>query len=179
MLGLVAEQYGKSPSPDLVCLYFDSLKHLPIETVREAFAKHLRNTDTGQFMPKIADVVRACDGRSEDIAYAALIELQEAIRSPGTYVSVEFTDTLTMAVVRDMGGWPSIGQWNEEEWMKFGSKDFLKRYRIYKDRGAVNAPAYLPGVHEHGPRGTFNKRVVIGELKAPALPSSQKAIANV
>src|SRR3990167_776089 len=87
MLGLVAEHTGKTLSPALIGLYFDSLSHLPIEAVRNAFAKHLRNTDTGQFMPKIADVIRACEGRSEDVAYRALVELQEAIRSPGTYAS--------------------------------------------------------------------------------------------
>lgn len=162
MIALTAEQYGKSMSPDLIRFYFDGLAHLPLDTVRAALNKHVLNTDTGQFMPKIADIIRACDGRSEDVAYAALVELQEAIRSPGTYVSVEFADRITMAVVRDMGGWPAIGQWNEEEWLKFGSKDFLKRYRIYKDRGDANAPAYLPGLYEHSPNGTFNQRVQIG-----------------
>lgn len=175
MLKLVAEQYGKPMSPDLIVLYFDGLSHLPIDVVREAFAKHLRNTETGQFMPKIADIIRACDGRIEDQAYAALVELQDAMQRHGTYASVEFADKITMAVVRDMGGWPALGQRDADDWARFGAKDFQKRYRIYKERGEVNAPQYLPGIFESNPHGTFEKPVLIG-VKKESL-AEQKRIA--
>ncbi len=167
MMRLVSEQYGKPMSPELIRLYFDALSHLSIEAVSAALNKHVRNTDTGQFMPKIADIIRACEGRSEDVAYAALIEMQNAMQRHGTYVSVKFSDPIIMAVVRDMGGWPALGQWDAEEWMQFGSKDFVKRYRIYKERGMWDAPEYLCGVFESHPNGTFEKPVLIGnQMKA-------------
>lgn len=162
MLSLTAQQYGKSLSPELIRFYFDGLSHLPLDTVRAALNKHIRNTDTGQFMPKIADVIRACEGKSEDAAYAALIELQAAMSTPGTYCSVAFEDRITMAVVRDMGGWPALGARDADEWAQFGAKDFIKRYRIYKERGCENAPEYLPGVFEHSPHGTTQPLVRIG-----------------
>lgn len=171
MMALTAEQYGKAMSPDLIRFYFDGLAHLPIDTVRAALNKHVRNTDTGQFMPKVADIIRACEGRTEDQAYAALVELQDAMQRHGTYISVEFVDKITMAVVRDMGGWPALGQRDAEEWAQFGAKDFQKRYRIYLERGDANAPGYLPGYFEASPHGTFEKRVLIGQPKAPKLPA--------
>lgn len=165
MLSLVGEQYGKPLSPDLIQLYFDGLAHLPMDSVRVALNKHLRNTDIGQFMPKIADIIRACDGRSEDAAYLALVELQNAFASVGAWSGVEFADTITMAVVRDMGGWPELCARNAEEWAKFGAQDFMRRYRVYLARGDFNAPGYLPGYFERSPAGTFAKPIVIGKLK--------------
>lgn len=145
MMALTAEQYGKPMSPDLIRFYFDGLSHLPIETVRSALAKHIRNTDTGQFMPKVADILRACDGRTEDAAYAALVLVQGAFSSVGAWQSVKFADPIINTVLRDMGGWIQICGRDAEEWAQFGSKDFMKRFRTYTERGLIDAPAYLPG----------------------------------
>ena len=176
MMALVAEQYGKPMSPDLIRLYFDGLAHLPIESVRAALNNHIRNTDTGQWMPKIADVIRACEGKSEDAAYFALVELQGAFSSVGAWRSVEFTDPITRAVVRDMGGWPELCTRNAEEWAKFGAPDFMRRYRIYKARGDVNAPGYLPGFFERSPHGTTEKPVLIGQPKTPGLSQGNERV---
>ena len=168
MMVLMAEQYGKPMSPELIRFYFDGLAHLPIETVRAALNKHVRNTDTGQFMPKIADVIRACDGRTEDAAYAALVEVQRAFSAVGAWGSVQFADTIINAVINDMGGWPELCARDADEWAQFGAKDFMKRYRIYKERGDWNAPAYLPGYFERVNAGTHQGQpVMIGKtLKA-------------
>lgn len=163
MLSLVAEQYGKQLSPELVGLYFDGLAHLPLETVSAALNKHVRNPDIGQWMPKVADIIRACDGRTEDVAYEALLEVQAAFSTVGAWMSVQFDDPITRAVVRDMGGWPELCSREVDEWAQFGSKDFIKRYRIYKERGDVNAPAYLPGYFERSPFGTTEKPILIGD----------------
>jgi hypothetical protein len=92
-----------------------------------------------------------------------MVQVQEAFSSVGSYCSVEFSDPIVRAVVRDMGGWPELCARDAEEWARFGSKDFIKRYRIYKERGDANAPGYLPGYFERNPFGTFEKPVVIGE----------------
>jgi hypothetical protein len=180
MLALCAEQYGKPMSPELIGLYFDGLAHLPLDTVRAALSKHLRDTDVGHFMPKIADVIRACDGRSEDAAYAALLELQDAFGSVGAWSSVEFADPITRAVVRDMGGWPEICSRSAEEWVRFGARDFMRRYAIYKARGDWNAPGYLPGYFERSPHGTTERPVKIGTDRATLklVPAKNAEIAH-
>ena len=150
MMALTAEQYGKPMSPELIRFYFDGLAHLPLATVRAALNARVRNTDVGQFMPKIADLIRAVQGNTEDAAYAALAAVQR------DFSGASCTDPIALAVVRDMGGWRSLGQRDSEEWQSFGSKDFVKRYRIYAARGDANAPGYLPGFFER-PKLTHEK----------------------
>lgn len=144
MMTLTAEQYGKPMSPELIRFYFDGLAHFPIDSVRLALNAHVRNTEVGQFMPKIADLIRAIDGTTEQAAYAALA-LVNARFNGGAKGDL---DPIALAVVRDMGGLHAIGMRQTEEWQSFGSKDFLKRYAIYKARGDANAPGYLQGHFE-------------------------------
>ena len=148
MLALTAEQYGKTLSPEMVQFYFDGLAHLSIDTVRASLSRHVRNADTGQFMPKVADVIRAADGGGDSHAFAALALLQETMGRVGAWTSVSFADTIINAVVRDMGGWPALCGSDIEEWHNFKGKDFVRRYRAYRERGDWNAPGYLPGYFE-------------------------------
>lgn len=145
MLTLVSEQYGKPMSPGLLGLYFDGLAHLTIKDVRDALTAHVRNTDIGQFMPKIADLIRAVEGDSESAAYIALAKVNAHFSGGGPPGGL---DPVGQAVVRDLGGWSAIGRRND--WQPFGEKDFVKRYCLYKARGDANAPGYLPGFFERG-----------------------------
>lgn len=148
MLTLAAQQYGRALSPELAMMYFDGLSHLPLEAVRDALGRHLRDPDVGQFMPKIADIIRKTDGGGNDAAYLALIAVQRAFSSPGAWESVSFDDPAINAVVRDMGGWPALCARDAEEWNRFGAQDFMRRYRVYRERGAADAPEHLPGFFE-------------------------------
>lgn len=148
MLALLAEQYGKALSPELMRLYFDGLSHLELQEVRAALNRHVRNTDVGQFMPKIADVIRALDGTSEDAAYGALVKLQETFGALGAYESPTFDDPIIACVVEGMGGWPELCARQAEEWQKFGAPEFMRRYRSIAARGLpVEAPRLL-GIFE-------------------------------
>lgn len=147
MLTLCAEQYGKPMSPELIAFYFDGLAHMPLAAVRAALNAHVRNTEIGQFMPKIADLVRAIEGTTEQDAYSMLALVNANFNGSGLKGEL---DPIARAVVRDMGGWRAIGLRQTEEWQSFGCKDFLKRYAIYKARDDANAPGYLPGYFERG-----------------------------
>lgn len=126
MMTLVAEQYAKPMSPDLIRLYFDGLAHLPLDAIRTGLNKHLRNTDTGQFMPKIADVIRAC---SKDSKEERALIAWEKVRSKAPY-----DDPAIDATIESMGGWRAIGQRQEAEWLTFGAQEFMRRYEIYDRR---------------------------------------------
>ena len=102
MLALVAEQYGKAMSPELTRFYFDGLAHLPLEAVRIALNLHTRNTDIGQFMPKIADAIRAVEGTTEDAAYIALGQIQN------DFSGANCTDQIARRVIEEMGGWRTL-----------------------------------------------------------------------
>ena len=141
MMALTAEQYGKQMSPELIRFYFDGLAHMNLTSVRAALNAHVRNTDVGQFMPKIADLIRAIEGNSEAAAYSQLALVNA--RFNGSGISGE-PDAVALAVVRDMGGWHAIGRRDAEEWQSFGSKEFVKMYQIYKAR--TQADAQTPGL---------------------------------
>jgi len=148
MLALISEQYGKSISPELTRFYFDALEHIDLAAIREALNRHVRNTDTGQFMPKVADIIRALTGTTQDAAYGALVELQAAFGAVGAYESPTFADPVLASVVADMGGWPEVCSRNSEEWQKFGSVEFMRRYRSLASRGAAPDMPRLAGIFD-------------------------------
>lgn len=140
MLTLTAEQYGKPMSTDLIGLYFEGLRHLSLEDIRAALTSHVRNTEIGQFMPKISDIIRAARGTSEGAAYRAFAQISSRFNGG----SGECDDPVALAVVRDMGGLAAIGRRDAQEWQSFGLKDFVKRYQIYKECGDPNETELLP-----------------------------------
>lgn len=155
MLHRIADQYSKPVSPELTMLYFDSLRHLSLNDVRGALKAHVLDTDIGQYMPKIADIVRQIEGSkkagAEVQAQRALARLNQAI----TGFDLPDDDQILLAVVRDMGGMRSLGQMDQQDWLAFGTKEFLKKYTIYAQR-----PVLLTD-----PRLTDNEAMaLVGEL---------------
>lgn len=144
----VAEQYGKPMTDNLIALYWQGLQEFDLIAVRDALGKHLRNTDTGQFMPKIADIIRMMQGSSQDAAFAAWSKVDKAVRSVGPYDTVVFDDPLIHKVLHDMGGWMGICDKDDEAW-PFIAKEFETRYRGFKSRNEkVEYPAKLIGIFE-------------------------------
>lgn len=148
MMVLVAEQYGKPMSADLVRFYFDGLAHLPIESLREALSLHVRNPDIGQFMPKVADIIRAIEGTNADAALQAWAKVSEAVQRVGSYATVAFDDPVIHAVLADMGGWVRLCSGTMKEW-DFKANEFVNRYRGYKQKTLpADYPKRLPGRHD-------------------------------
>lgn len=141
MLQAVAEYCGKPLSPGVVAIYWQGLKDLDLSAVRHALNAHVQNPDTGQFMPKIADVRRMLGGTTQDSALRAWAKIDKAARQIGPYASVAFDDALIHRVLHDMGGWIGLGAKSEDEW-PFVAKEFENRYRGYAMRN--ERPAYPP-----------------------------------
>ena len=148
IMQLVSEQYGKTPSEGLISLYWQGLKNYDFPAVQDAIGRHLGNTDNGQFMPKIADIIRMLQGSSQDAAFAAWSKVDKAVRSVGPYDTVVFDDPLIHKVLHDMGGWIGICDKDDEAW-PFVAKEFETRYRGFKSRNErVEYPAKLIGIFE-------------------------------
>ena len=126
----VGELYGKAMSPQLIAIYWEGLSDYEFDDVKRAVNLHVRNPDTGQFMPKIADVVKFLEGNTLTQAMRAWQKVNEAIKRVGTYASVVFDDPIIHAVISDMGGWQPLGMVQDEEW-PFKAREFEKRY-IYR-----------------------------------------------
>lgn len=144
----ISEIYGKPISRVSMQLWFDALKDYEIDEIASALSRHVRNPDTGKWIPKPADVIAAIDGTAADAAYLAWTKVEEAIQRVGSYETVVFDDPIIHCVVQDMGGWVELGQVETNE-LKFKANEFAKRYQGYRQKGAVeDYPAKLVGITE-------------------------------
>lgn len=141
MLVAVGDLYSKTMSEFSIGLYFNALKEYDLPAVRQAFDRYVKNPDSGQFMPKPADLIRMMEGTSLDASMAAWSKVDKAVRQVGTYASVVFDDPLIHRVISDMGGWVKFGTKTEDEW-PFIARDFQNIYKGYAHRN--EQPEYDP-----------------------------------
>jgi hypothetical protein len=148
ILNATADLYGKKMSDMALALWWNAMQQYDLTAVREGLSRHMQNPDSGQFMPKPADVIKFIAGTTQDGALLAWAKVDKAVRSVGTYQTVVFDDPIIHAVVTDMGGWVSIGGRTEDEW-PFVAKEFENRYRGYRLRGGADQyPPSLVGIAE-------------------------------
>jgi len=138
--------HGKELPHTVIRLWWEALKSYDFAAVREGFNRHMQNPDTGQFMPKPADIVRMLGGTTQDTALLAWSKVDRTVRSIGTYESVVFDDPIIHAVLADMGGWIALGTKKETEW-PFVAREFENRYRGYRTAGKISSyPPVLAGI---------------------------------
>ena len=135
------ELYDKVPTAAVIDLYWDDLKDLSIKELMCAVTLCRRDPERGKFMPKPADILHFA--KPKRTALIAWVELVEAMGVHGAYQSVRFADTITAAVVRDMGGWPYLCSLDiVEPWTQ---KEFERRYENYRLAGFC-FDGVLPGL---------------------------------
>jgi hypothetical protein len=137
--------YGKPVNPALVEIYWRVLERFELAAVKMALEAHVGNPDSGQFMPKPADVVRYVEGNRCTQALHAWSQVRQAIQSIGVYRSVVFDDALTHAVITDMGGWIALCHTPLAE-LPFKANEFEKRYAAYVLRPPAVYPRQLVGI---------------------------------
>ena len=148
LLKSVMDYYGKDVTPFLVSIYWDGLKRFDFEDVSRALNAHAQNPDSGQFWPKLADLVRMIEGSTESQGMRAWSKVRSAITSVGKMQSVVFDDPLIHVCIAEMGGWYALACCMESE-LPFKARDFEKRYQAYRSRREV--PEFQPmliGGHE-------------------------------
>lgn len=148
LIGNVYAFYRQDHSEFAISVWWQAMKPFDFEAVADALNRHCVNPDTGQFMPKPADVVKMLRGSTQDSAMAAWSKVDKGIRQVGTYASVVFDDPIIHRVIHDMGGWVALGTKDEKEW-PFVAKEFENRYRGYRVRNEVpEYPRQLLGIAE-------------------------------
>jgi hypothetical protein len=142
-----AELYDKSPSKNAMELWWNALKHLEIDQVETGISKAIQDPDRPRFMPQPADVIKyATPPKSALIAWT---QVERAMNAHGCYATVQFSDGVINAVIKDMGGWPWLCSQNiNEPWTQ---KEFERRYEAYRACGEqLHEP--LLGIHEKNNR---------------------------
>lgn len=173
MVGAITELYGRAASEFAITIWWGALRQYDLAAVRQAFDRHVRNPDTGQFAPKPADLIRMMGGTTQDSALVAWSKVDRALRVVGPYRSVVFDDPLIHRVLVEMGGWVSLGAKTEHEW-PFVGKEFENRYRGYRMRN--ERPDYSPVLV--GMSEAQNQRAGFG-VEPPMMIGDQKLAALV
>lgn len=153
MLNAIGDLYGKKISEWAISIWWGALQHYDLAAVRDALNRHVQNPDSGQFMPKPADVVKMVQGTTVDSALVAWAKVDRAARQVGPYRDVVFDDPIIHRVLHDMGGWSQLGNKSEDEW-PFVGKEFQNRYRGFRGRSEV--PEYPPVLI--GISGAYNRQ---------------------
>lgn len=142
-----AELYGKTVSEGALTLWWQALEDFDIEAVERAFRAAVKDPDSGQFMPRPADIARKIGGTQADRSLVAWGKVLDAMQRVGAYQSVVFDDGAIHAAIEDMGGWMKVCRSNTDE-LQFTQKRFTDLHRAYSNRPDLNYPARLVGEHE-------------------------------
>lgn len=146
-LSACAELYGKTVSEGAMSLWWQVLERFEIDSVERAFRQAVESPDSGQFMPRPADLVRRLEGTQADRSLIAWGKVLDAMQRVGAYQSVVFDDGAIHAAITDMGGWPAVCRGNVDE-LQFAQKRFTDLHRAYSSRPDAAYPARLLGDHE-------------------------------
>lgn len=158
----VYDFYAKELSKWALEVWWNAMKIYDLEAIRDAFGRHCVNPDSGQWLPKPADVVKMLSGSTLDAAMLAWSKLEKAVKEIGPHQTVVFDDPIIHRVAQDMGGWIQFGMITEKEW-PFTQKEFENRYRGYRGRSAIpDYPESLIGINDayNGAKG-----YALGEVK--------------
>ncbi len=152
-------------------MWWKALERFDIEQVEKAMAESIQNPDSGQFMPKPADLIRVLEGTRTDRALIAWGKALDAMQRVGAYQSVVFDDPVIHAVIEDLGGWIKVCRGELGE-LGFVEHRFCESYRAYAGRPVpTEYPAKLVGCHEIDNRTAGRKvadPILVGDAKKAA-----------
>ena len=160
------EFYDKELSAGALQLYWDCVKKFSMDDFRMAMSSCLTNPDTGQFMPKPADIIRMLEGSNQNQAAIAWSKVMEAIGRVGPYRDVVFDDAIIHRAISDMGGWINICGMTDDD-VPFRGNEFEKRYQGYSARNIlpdhVNVLPGLSNLHNNAEGLRLQKPALIGD----------------
>lgn len=145
----VAEYYEKELSPSGLKVLMLGLQRFQLSDIKRACSIHMQNPDNGQFMPKVADIVRIIDGDTGSQAGQGWIKADKALRIQGPYRDICFDDPIIHRVIDDMGGWVHFCTRSNSEEYKYQKLEFEKRYRSYAGKPLPEYPKLLTGMASH------------------------------
>ena len=152
-LGGTFELYEKHFTTVMMKLWFAALSNYSIGDVCNALSAHVLNPDTGQYLPKPADVVKHIDGTKKEasaelefIAQAAWLSIPKAINGVGQYRTPQFHDPITTACVSVIG-WKVLCNMTERE-ADWKLKKFVELYQQFSTKPLDQLPSNIQGLED-------------------------------
>lgn len=137
--------YGKSLDAVTINFYWDTLADFSLADISRAVKVHLQNPDSGQFMPKPADLIKYLHGDTKTQSLIAWSRVRRMVSRVGGYQSIEFEDKFSNQVIYDMGGWVKLCLMDEKK-IDFYENEFLRRYQSYLISPRECDVKFLPGL---------------------------------
>jgi len=160
----VMAYYRQDISDFMQSLFWQACQSFDFEQVQEAFSRHAKDPERGQYPPKVADLVRILQGTPTDRAMLAWGRALDAISRVGGYTDVVFDDPAIHACIEDLGGWPKFCRTDLKD-LGYLQHRFCQAYTAYTGRGEFPFPRLLPG--DRSPDFEFERRGL--PLPRPAL----------
>lgn len=155
-------------------LAFQGLKQYSIEQVIAAIGSLLRHV---QYLPTVADVVEAIEGRLDDKAVLAWSQVLASINRYHSTSSLRFEDKNTMWAIQTMGGWTAVCQMSPEN----SPKLFCQYYCTAARTCPANIPDHLKGSFElsnnNGRGGKWDDKLVINIPAVEIQPLDKNSLA--
>lgn len=132
--------YDRELTPLHLRIWEEALEGRDMPAIEAAFSRHLRDPDSGRFVPKPADILRQISGSTEDSALVAWGDVLSCARRGGGFS--EHACQATREAVAAMGGFSVICRANEEQngFLQHRFVDLFKAYRQRDNREAIPAP---------------------------------------
>lgn len=170
LLSDVMAYYRQDVSEFTQTLFWQACGSFDFEQVQEAFNRHAKDPEHGQYPPKVADLVRILAGTHTDRAQLAWGKTLEAMSRVGAYTDVVFDDPAIHAVVEDLGGWPKLCRTETSE-LGYVQHRFCESHRAYVGRGKFEYQRRLAG--DRSPDSEYEKKGLA--LPRPALIGDAEA----
>lgn len=148
--------------------YASLLGDVPMQALYPAVYRVLREVP-GQFLPSVADIMRAVHGPAEDAGLVAWAGLRDAAGRVGAWASLEVEDPATAeALLLVFGSWPAFCEMEDGPALAIRRQEFMAAYRMarVKPRQAGQDARRLAGLCEGGGAYAGGPRVALGRLKA-------------
>lgn len=155
LLTEVMAYYGKNTSPFMMTIFWNAFQNFDFEQFQRAIQRHCTDPESGQFAPKVADIVRIISGTMTDRAAIAWGKVFDAIQRVGMYQDVAFDDSAIHAAIEDVGGWVKICQTKNED-VSYLQHRFCNSYKAYVNRGSFDYPRVLIG--DRSPDSFYHQR---------------------
>jgi len=134
--------WEKEPSDRMIEMWWQIFSKYSLQDFQKGITAALSQLKNYGRLPMPSDIIELIETSGVDLDSLAEVEASgviQAIKTSGSYNSVIFKDTTTMAVVQHgFGGWVQLCadlNSNEEKWFR---KDFVRIYRAYKRSGLTH-----------------------------------------
>lgn len=166
--------YRQSVSEFTLHVWTEGCKPYTLEQVKKAMTAHMTDATSGQFAPKVADIVRILSGTTTDRAALAWGKTLDGMGRVGAYTDVVFDDPAIHAAVEDLGGWPKICR-TETKDLSYLQHRFCESHKAYTGRGEFEYPRRLMG--DRSPDHEYEKKRL--PLPKPAVIGDKERAMNV